>query len=378
MTPSSSNASWFAVRHVRKRQFRWMSLVELSIRATLAIIGMCALAIVVVITAIMTGGLTLVLAILIILMPLHTTSDLTHLKFFGVWLLDYWQELYIEERDGDGLLISQEVLTPNSADERDQAIAQVLDRAAAQNKMVREVMGGFARGGAKLWYGAMPFFTAPQEEPTDRLIDRVRAEEVSVERTEEGVVLGFEGDDFGRFAGVLRFLLMPMVALLPMIGILGPPHFPTWEFLIAEPWDMLLGRGPEIRTVTIRGGSSASVRVQETVGKRVKRDITVPGRDLMGVTDGPTLAFERGAMVTDGHPCLLTRRTRVPLPLLGPYELQSSIAALVSTLIAEEMAGALSLTERPLSCPFCATSYRMQDHERCPSCGHGAVPAQAI
>lgn len=55
---------------------------------------------------------------------------------------------------------------------------------------------------------------APQEAPTKRLIDRVRAEDVSVERTEVGVVLRFEGDDLGRLADLSRFQLMPSAACL--------------------------------------------------------------------------------------------------------------------------------------------------------------------
>lgn len=168
--PNTANAQWIRVAHVRRQRFRPVAVLELLVAMAVLTAGAAVLTAAMVILAILTGGISLTAALSVIALPWLLSHDVRGTSLFGVWLYDCWQELHIERRDGTGAVLSEQVLTPSDAAERDRAVAHALEQATDEGRLVHEVLGE-ADGGGQVWFGGHPFLLPPAEEPLDRLID---------------------------------------------------------------------------------------------------------------------------------------------------------------------------------------------------------------
>lgn len=335
------------LRHERRARFRWLSLLELTLKLGFVVVLCACLLIVALAAAVLSEGDA-------------DLGGLDPVSILRVRFYHRWHELVLVALAADGSVLAEAAHAP--ADEREgrAAAASVLAAADRDGLVVVETLGGAVAETLEAWYGGQPLLAHPEVRDAARSADALRRAGYEVRAGDDRVqVVKPEGRRSALWA---FFRLGVELVLMPLLFWQA-----AYRHGVRETWRDLSGVAPGRWVLSVgRDGRLATHR--ERAGE-VEPGVDLDGRDLLGIAWSATLAYDPD--VTRREPSLRlvgrdqTHVLREGLPAAEGRALRDFTLATAL----ESWAGIPSTTTRPTRCPYCGNLYVFSPGTGCPSCG---------
>jgi hypothetical protein len=334
------------VVHLRRRRFRWLSLIELAIGLVFAIL------------------LLACLLVVFVLMAVLGEADFDAEDMGSVFptprFFTYWHELQVRFLDKAGTVLSEHTLQPRDAGEGDGVVGSVLNAADRVGLVVVECLGDSPRETLEVWYGGQPLLAHPERREEETCSEELGRRGWEIEVGEGRVRLQRRSKPAGKVGALLGWL--GHLLGLPLLFWRG-----AHRARLGRHWKDLSGVEPALHTLVVdRGG----VRVDSTRAGETLFEHQVDARDLLGIAHSATLGFDRD--VTRHKPTLrLIERshgTEVPRSLV-PGSSGKLVRDHLIVSAQRLWEGIPGTSQRPTRCPYCGGTYVFEAGVTCPTCG---------
>lgn len=339
------------LRHVRRRRFRWMVLLELPFKlVALVLVASCALLIWLV--ALLADG--------------EGGPELPERRGGGGLLevrpFERWHELVLVVEGEGGAVLSETAHAPPDAARGHAALAAVLVAADRHGLVVRETLADGVSEPLEVWFGGQPLLAHPEVRDAERAERLLAGHGVAVLREADGVLRVVQrGRAVGRLRAGVAFVLA--LALSPLLVWSA-----AFRRTLRESWLDLRGVAPEAYGVALE--PAGFLLAERRRGARREPLLRLDARDLLGIAYSATLGYDREVTRQPAALRLLTRDGAHRLGFALPDEAAGrALRDLLLARAVELWVGIPATTLRPTRCPYCGRLYPFAPDAACPSCG---------
>jgi hypothetical protein len=333
------------VRHSRRREFRWLGVLELAL---IALASLCVL------------PLLLVLAFLRDDAGAGVDDGPGFLERTRSRLWRCHHDVTVSFFGPGGALLAESTHTPTSATEGDALVGSILAMAAREGVVVLETLGPGPVGElVDVFYGGRPLLARPDAIDLEATAARLAAQGIETRWHEEHVALVVLGRPQRRGMAVLGLILL--APLIPVLLTLSRAR----ELL----HDLLWSARGELGASTRLELRPTALRIERSRAGRVRHQDVIDLGELVAIRYGAGLGYDRDVRRHDPRLSLHTAKRARVLESHGAGEALRTFLVGALVQLHARRPGASLWTADATRCPYCATLYRLELGARCPSCG---------